>query len=295
MNSILSNLDDNILDATVDEKDERFIQKEISETSDIRIKIGHYVKKLEVFNVPTAPATDNHGSTRSVKLPSITLPTFDGNPMNWPAFWDLFRTSIHERTDISPAAKFNYLMSQLKSDAKNLLTGFNQTEQEYDEAIELLKLTFGKNRLIITARLHAIFDLKSPSPTSSELSKFRSSYEGHLRALRSLGCNIVESGYVFAAILLRKLPPQIADNINRANSSDSWKLEDLRKAIEMEINLLSATESTGYKDKFSDNLESSAAFHISANKPKFEPKKFLICNFCSDKSHYSTQCKNIVV
>ena len=298
--SKLLTLDEEILNELVEsEKDdaEKAVQKEISEASEIRVKIGHYVKKLDAFQVPnnTSVHSLNGSAAKPVKLPNIVLQSFHGNPMDWPEFWDLFRSAVHNRTDISGATKFHYLSSQLKGDAKNLISGFKQSDQEYDEAVDLLKSTYGKTKLIIKARLHALFDLEGPKPTSSALSKFRSSYEGHLRALRSLGCNITESGYVFAALLLRKLPDRIADNINRANNTDTWNLDEFRKAVEDEVNLLAASESasTTHTDKFpSSIIESSASFHVSAGKPKtksMHSKPSINCKFCSN-SHYSSQC-----
>ena len=61
---------------------------------------------------------------RSVKLPNISLKKFNGNPLEWPAFWDLFKTSIDDRRDIGEPAKFYYLISQLEGDVALLLAEF---------------------------------------------------------------------------------------------------------------------------------------------------------------------------
>ena len=74
------------------------------------------------------------------------------------------------------------------------------------EAVDLLKTTYGNTKRLIEAHLHAILDAKPPNATASDLRKFRSLYEGHLRGLRSLGADIDSAGYVYATILLRKLP-----------------------------------------------------------------------------------------
>ena len=118
-----------------------------------------------------------------MKLPSITLKKFGGDPIEWPAFWDLFRTSIHDRAELGAAAKFHYLVSQLESDAAMLLADFYHTETGYSEAVALLHSTYGKPKLSVQARLNAIFDLEPPLPTPQSLSRFRSQYEGHLLSL----------------------------------------------------------------------------------------------------------------
>ena len=289
---------DNLIQAEC--ADEATLATDISEASVYRMnsslalnKIADYLRSIE----STTPTTSQPQS-RQVKLPAISLLTFDGSPLQWPTFWDLFKSSIHDRTDISAPAKFHYLISQLRGDAKNLLTGFEHSEGEYHEAVDLLKDTYGKPKLLVQARLHAILDLQAPEPTSTGLSKFRSSFEGHLRALKSFGCDIDASGYVYATILMRKLPKRVFDNINRANASDHWALDDLRKAIDLEVNLLRATEDSSIdKSNLSQNelTYSSASLPVSSGKTKdfskrHENTRSAKCQFCFSDQHFSNQC-----
>ena len=74
----------------------------------------------------------------------------------------------------------------MKPPAANLISGFNQTAKEYEEAVKLLTSTFGRPQLLIQSRLWAFFDLKSPLPTAKSLCEFRSTFEGHLLALKSM-------------------------------------------------------------------------------------------------------------
>ena len=185
-------------------------------------------------------------ASESVKLPTIRLRTFNGSPLEWQCFWDLFKSSVHDRNDLAESAKFYYLSSQLVGDAALLLANFDHTENSYAEAVDLLQNTFGKKKIIIEARINALFDLKPPRATHAELGNFRSQYEGHIRGLKSLGANITDAGYVYAAILLRKLPADVMNNINRASGSDEvWTLDRLRTSIEQEIEYLRAVEEPG--------------------------------------------------
>lgn len=78
-------------------------------------------------------------SVKNVKLPTIVLPKFDGSILEWQHFFYLYEASVHNRSDISDASKFHYLLSQLVGEAAQLMTGFNHTNAEYSEAINLLK------------------------------------------------------------------------------------------------------------------------------------------------------------
>ena len=239
---------------------------------------------------------------RSVKLPNISLKKFNGNPLEWPAFWDLFKTSIDDRRDIGESAKFYYLISQLEGDAALLLAEFDHTRESYVEAVQLLKQTYGKTKLLIQARLHAILDIEPLKPNHMDLGRFRSQYEAHIRGLKSLGANVVESGYIYAAILLRKLPRRVADNINRASTSDTWSLDELRGAIEKEIDHLRAAEETepigssamDFHRKgelmstisYANNSSQNNANNSNLNYSKSNSVKKFSCAFCAGEHSY---------
>lgn len=279
----LLQLDDSILDETKESE----IQDEIASASEVIMTIESV---LEQNKTETIKATPRYGA---VKLPDIKLIKFSGDPLRWVEFWDLFRSSIHERTDLPNPAKFHYLISQLEGEAAKLLSGFDHTAAEYEEAINLLKTTYGKEKMLIQARLNALFDVKCTDATPTSLSDFRSTYEGHLRALKSLGPDVEAAGFVFSELLLRKLPPETRDNINRANNTDTWTLEDFRKAIADEIGHLYAAnrgslQNKGSKDYFDSSqlgreLPNSASFNVTAKNRE------LACRYC-EKSHGSTFC-----
>ena len=155
-----------------------------------------------------------------MKLPTIKMTKISRNPLEWQSFWDLFKTSFHDRKDLGEPAKFYYLTGQLEGNAALLLSDFEHTNESYAEAIDLLQNKYGKPKLIIQTRLHAIFDLKNPCLTYADLERFRSEYEAHIRGLKALSANISEAGYIFAAILFCKLPAEILNNIYRASPSN---------------------------------------------------------------------------
>ena len=206
----------------------------------------------------------NYGNVSlvGVKLPTLSLPKFKGNPLDWSHFWDIFNNAIHITKDIPDAQKFVYLTGQLEGEASDLLEGFTTTDANYKEAVTLLQETYGDPKRIIQSHLHAIFDLKGPNCCAEELSKFRSAYECHLRGLKVLNTKVDDAGFVFSALLLRKLPPRIRDNINRSARSNYWTLEEFRKAINEEIILLQAAEPD------TKEIRNKSKFFISKRKDK---------------------------
>ena len=86
----------------------------------------------------------------------------------------------------------------------NDLQGYPKTDASYNEAVDLLKKTYGRKNSLIQAKLHALFDLEIPSETSISMLNFRAKFEGHSRALHSMGANITDSLYVICELILRK-------------------------------------------------------------------------------------------
>lgn len=285
---IIIDLDDQVQKEIVDEEK---LNADMQSSSNTLIAINATITSVEKL-LPKQQniSTGDNERNLTVKLPTIQLPTFSGSPLDWQNFWDIFNASIHKRTDIANASKFNYLLSQLEGEAAQLLRGFHHTDAEYSEAVELLKKTYGNVAHQIEAHLHAILDLPTPRYTSTELSAFRSSYEGHLRGLKSLGKDIDAAGFVLTSIILRKLPLTIRNNMNREGRKDHWDLESLRGAIEIEIGHLKAAEHApnaamdidSYEYSFQPNRNNSTMLSITSNQRK--------CYLCTSPHHTVFNC-----
>jgi hypothetical protein len=123
----IAELDDAILLATEDSN----VDTEIATSSDYMMRLSSVINDAK----KSLKEATHSVCARNVKLPDIKLFKFSGDPLEWTKFWDLFRSSIHLREDISKPAKFHYLTSQLFGEASNLLAGFDNTEAEYDEVV----------------------------------------------------------------------------------------------------------------------------------------------------------------
>ena len=47
------------------------------------------------------------------RLPKLSLPTFNGDILQWQTFWDSFESTIHLNVNLTDVQKFSYLKSQL--------------------------------------------------------------------------------------------------------------------------------------------------------------------------------------
>ena len=75
-----------------------------------------------------------------MKLPKVSVPTFDGKVLNLRIFWEQFDVTIHSKTGFSDTAKLMYLQVALKDGpARFVIQRLTRTSESYGEAIKCLK------------------------------------------------------------------------------------------------------------------------------------------------------------
>ena len=202
------------------------------------------------------------------RLPKLVLPWFNGNPLEWQSFWDSFRSAVHDNSSISDVQKFNYLRAQLRDGAERVIAGLPLTSANYAKSIQLLKERFAQPHQIINAHMEAL--LNSPSPTDhlSSLRPFYDLVETHIKGLESLGKKTETYGAILVPIIQRKLPNGIKRNLARQNGNKEWQLDNLRKTILNEIEILEAGQNSPSDYERSSNLTTAAtAAFLTTLKP----------------------------
>ena len=84
---------------------------------------------------------------------------FSGDPLTWQPFRDSFDAAVHNSPSLSKVQKFNYLRAQLQGDACRVIAGLPLTEDNYDDAIELLSERYGQPHKIVEAHIKALSGL----------------------------------------------------------------------------------------------------------------------------------------
>ena len=120
---VFSNLDSEIVRLCVLDD----IEREIDESEATTAKLIESKQKIDAaIATPSQEHVTRSGSTTSLseegismkpRLPKLSLPKFRGDVTNWSAFWDSYRSAVHENTSIAVMDKFNYLNSLLEGPA----------------------------------------------------------------------------------------------------------------------------------------------------------------------------------
>ena len=135
------------------------------------------------------PDTAASGTTRGpkVKLPKISLPRFNGNPVKWTPFWDLFQSAIHLNPELSDVDKFSYLRSLLDSTAYDAIAGLTLSTTNYQQAVEVLCKRFGNKQVIISNHMDTPMNMDAVSSDHhiKDLRRLYDKTESHVHSLKS--------------------------------------------------------------------------------------------------------------
>ena len=243
--------------------------------------------KTEYGGVNTSDSVSGRSKV-GVKLPKITIKSFDGDAMFWNVFIESFDVTIHERTDLSPIEKFTYLRGFLKGDALETIQGMPLTQENYKNAKEILEKRYGNPQLIVSGHMNALLKLdKVISASGKDLRELYNKVEFNTRALSSAGVSTENFGALLIPIVLEKLPDSVRLQISRKLGSDKWEIKDFMTAINEEV---IARENFEYlKKKGLDEFEDVKEVPSTTTSLAIQQKK-KVCLFCKSSNHYSDRC-----
>lgn len=94
-------------------------------------------------------------------LKAPKLPVFKGDYETWPAFFQMFRTMVHQQP-ISKILKLHYLRESLSDKAYELVKDTMFKEEHYETALKALKDRYEDKRRILNHYMKRMIDLNSP-------------------------------------------------------------------------------------------------------------------------------------
>ena len=118
-------------------------------------------------------------------LPTIKVPTFAGNILEWSTFWAAFRSSIDSRTELSNTQKLQYLRQAVKDpDLQALLHSPTESEDMYVSVVAELKDRFNKTREIHAHLVDSLIKLSTPKQTRIDLRRIVDSIKRTIDSLK---------------------------------------------------------------------------------------------------------------
>ncbi|XP_006825219.1 uncharacterized protein LOC102808985 [Saccoglossus kowalevskii] len=305
---IVEQTEENSLEATITESDDYLT--DIYEKKHILSRFIERKSRADT-SPPTSPAVPAAASTssavtiaasstqpnRTINLPKLSLPTFNGDVLKWVSFRDAFYSAVHNNPNLEKIQRFQYLHAQLSDEAAHTIEGLTLTNENYDHAIDLLEQRYGQKHKVISAYMKALWDMPKPSSDFNSLRNFYDTLESYIRGLSSLGKSEESYGDLLVPIVMEKLPPNTRKQIARDHGNNEWNLPELRQAIHNEMDALQAGFSADIHDReLYTETPVTAAFYTgsdpvtSRKSIRARPTKSIVCAYCKD-AHPSIHCK----
>ena len=242
-----------------------------------------------------------NGNMETVRLPKLTLGSFDGDPLRWSEFWDQFESTV-DRSELSSIDKMKYLRQALKGDAQVLAGGYSLTAASYTSVVQALKERYGSPEVM--KRHHAWQLLGLPAATSDikGLRRTGDQCEAHIRSLIALGMKEEEFSFMLIPLLLSKFPEEIRVSVERRQAGADWTLADLRKALNDELTARERGKLDGANKAASADVWNKADGNLpteghGATTPRATGEALLStdaahCAFC-ERRHASEDCRTV--
>jgi len=151
----------------------------------------------------------SHTSSTHIRLPTIALPTFEGDTCSWLHFRYAFEAFIVNNTTLSNVQKFHYLIASLKNEAKALRSNLQITNENFLVAWQLVTQRYNNKRLI--AIMHAKNLYQMPQVRKGDASSLRqlnNHVSSHLNDLQALSLNVPVQNIMLNHLMLATLDPE---------------------------------------------------------------------------------------
>lgn len=231
--------------------------------------------------------SNNSGGFSHARLPIITLPNFDGSYEKWQGFYDSFMAMVDGNASLDAITKFYYLKSALTGGAKEYISSFEVTRENYSIVLDLLKKRFHNSRLIINHHVKQLFNL--PMVTKDSALSLRALADGLQKHTRILA-QLKEPEDKWDTLLLYLASTRL-DNVTKKDwelkivSQKISKLSDFIEFLETRCEMLEAITPQDVKSNFNVKMGTSIGIkrenrvlaHLSAGDPG------TVCVMCKDK------------
>ena len=128
------------------------------------------------------------------KLPTIDVPTFNGDIMAWSTFWAAFQSAVGTRATLSDTSKLIYLRKAIKDpDTQILLNSPQETPDMYNEVVKALQARFNRTKEIHKNLVHRILQLTLVKDTRADLRKLVDTVNSTIASIKRTGTFVLET------------------------------------------------------------------------------------------------------
>jgi hypothetical protein len=166
---------------------------------------------------------------RKSKVAPLKLAEFKGDHVQWPEWWDLFYSLIHQDKNFTDTEKVAYIYEHLPdgSDARNTVAGYRKLGSSYEAIVNRLKIKYGQKSRLLAALVQNI--LYAPAADSADKAqKLLDKFWGDTRSLQSYGVPLTDpcTSIMLITVLQSKMPKKISEQWEVQMTEDAAKKAD---------------------------------------------------------------------
>lgn len=249
------------------------------------------------------------GTQLNAKLPSLNIPSFSGKIEDWQAFIDLFAAIIDGHSHLDNVQKFLYLKGAVTGEALDLINNLPLTNDNYIEALDLLKNRYENKLAVINSHLKGMLNVSSITKGSGkQLRAFLTHIRQHVNSLKALKLPVKEWDVLLVFLFSQKLDYQthkayeLEKGMGQRVASAQPVLPTLDEFLNFLENRCLALETV--------EVESSKGFDHQGNRDKHKEKYYKTsllgqhdltsndqnqkCSFCNRDNHSVYKCYKFI-
>ncbi|XP_050514991.1 uncharacterized protein LOC126890179 [Diabrotica virgifera virgifera] len=222
----------------------------------------------------------NNSFQALVKLPPISLCTFNGHYDSWLEYKDCFLALVHNNASLTDIQRFYYLRSSLEAGPQQIIKSIKVSSINYKIAWQMLTERYENKKLIIHNHLKAIFDHPAINNESHlELRDLFDNVTKHLRSLNSLGLDTQSWDSIIIFIMCSKFDATTRRDWECfKHKNDLPSMTDLNIFLKEKCQMLEKLQiSSGYK-----NNKAKVRNVNSRSFASIERQSSVKCYFCQN-------------
>ncbi|XP_043862230.1 uncharacterized protein LOC122756477 [Drosophila santomea] len=240
-------------------------------------------------------STVNFGHTSAVKLPRLSLPTFDGKYCEYQNFILSFNQVIGHQPSMSKIEKFNQLLNCLRGPALETVRAFQVTADNYTKALDRLMQRYDNPTFVFLDNISSLFAL--PTVAKSNGQQLRSLIDNAsalYNSLRSLSTEPQICEAMLISIVMGKVDQETKRKWNESldyTTLPSW--DKCVGVVERHCQYLESdkkppaeapmSQPGGHRSRSQRN-QASLSFNCTTQT----------CNICSQTDHKTFRCPQLI-
>lgn len=235
-----------------------------------------------ISSLSSTMANRTNENAHAIKLPTVSIPTFDGKQLEWTTFFDMFSALVDENQNIAKVNKMHYLRDSLSGPALRIISKIPVSGANYDIAWKALQDRYHNKRLIVNDCLK-IFLFQEPikNQNAEEIGNLVDTTKEAIQCMESMDVSIDDWDPFLVYVLQTKLDKDTASEWEKklGGSREIPKYRDMLDFLETQHRIVNTPS------LFPSKIQKINTARTSANVDK----KRDFCEVCKG-SHYMLFC-----